>query len=136
MADGSWALRVCNGAALAPNLERMLHEIGMTPVHVDSCFGASARLQNSAPVVILTDDVLPDGTWADVLKAAASTPANPPVIVVSRLPDIELYLDVLEAGAYDFIVPPIGPAELGHIVGNVARKVSLPDKLRCAKAGS
>ena len=52
----------------------------------------------------------------DVVKAAKAAPGSTPVIVVSRVVDIPLYLDVLESGAYDFIVPPLTSAELAPMI--------------------
>ena len=78
------------------------------------------------PEVIFTDTQLPDGNWADVVQLAenASQPVN--VIVVSRLVDIRLYVEALQNGAFDFIVPPFEPSELSHVlrcaVGNVTTR--------------
>ncbi len=71
---------------------------------------------SSVPHLIFTDTALPDGTWADVLSLAADTiePAN--VIVVSRIVDIKLYIEAIECGAFDFIVPPFAAADLVHVL--------------------
>ncbi len=65
---------------------------------------------------MLTDTSFSDGTWLDVLVAAKAAPSRIPLIVVSRLDDIRLYLDVLEKGAHDFVAPPITAGELDYIV--------------------
>jgi DNA-binding NtrC family response regulator len=70
--------------------------------------------QSDSPQMIFTDTTLPDGTWMDVLRLAAQHLV--PVIVVSRLVDLALYVDCLERGALDFIVPPFVGADLAHIV--------------------
>jgi len=55
---------------------------------------------------------LSDGSWADVLEMAnkASAPVN--VIVMSRLPELHWYLEVLNRGAFDFITPPFDTSAL------------------------
>ena len=73
---------------------------------------------------MLAGTSLPDGTRADVLEAASTAPTTSPVIVVSALVDIKLYLDVLESGAYDFVVPPLSSDDLTHIVGPAMAKGS------------
>jgi FixJ family two-component response regulator len=44
--------------------------------------------------------------------------------VVARLVDMKLYLDVLESGAYDFVVPPLTSAGLAHVVRGAMLKGS------------
>ena len=48
------------------------------------------------------------------LSAKAQEPVN--VIVVGRLPDTRLYIEVMEHGAYDFIAPPIADSDLAHVL--------------------
>jgi DNA-binding NtrC family response regulator len=67
------------------------------------------------PRLIFTDLKLPDGTWSDVLQLASkASPAL--VIVVSPDVDAHLYLDALEQGAFDFLVPPFVGAEVAHVL--------------------
>jgi DNA-binding NtrC family response regulator len=112
-----WALLVYDAEEPVRAAEHILLDHGMAARRVRSCAAAYALLQESIlPSVVLTDTSLPDGSWADVLKAACTVRPSPPVIVVSRLVDIRLYLDVLESGAYDFIVPPLTQADWAHIL--------------------
>jgi DNA-binding NtrC family response regulator len=84
---------------------------------VGSCREAWRLLKGpSPPLLIFTESRLPDGTWSDLVRLAAQAPTPVSVIVVSRLVDVPFYLDALECGAFDFIVPPYQPAELAHIV--------------------
>jgi hypothetical protein len=70
----------------------------------------------SPPHLVFTEARLPDGTWADVVKKALGAPKPVKVIVVSRLVDVSLYVDTMEGGAFDFIVPPLSANELAHVV--------------------
>ncbi len=72
--------------------------------------------EHDPPEVVFTDTDLADGTWVDVLRLSATAHDPVEVIVVSRLPDIKLYIDVMESGAFDFIAPPFQDAGLAHIV--------------------
>jgi DNA-binding NtrC family response regulator len=117
MPDELWVLLVYYEEDPVRGMERILLDQGMSTRRVCNCSEAKAVLRESAPPVLaLTDTSLPDATWADVLEAASTAPTTAPVIVVSRIVDIELYLDVLKSGAYDFVVPPLDPADLAHIV--------------------
>jgi FixJ family two-component response regulator len=66
--------------------------------------------------VIFADSTLPDGTWADIVSLADKCPRPLNVVVVSRELDLDLYMKVLESGAFGFIVPPFMDADLLHIV--------------------
>lgn len=72
--------------------------------------------QPNPPQLVFTDTVLPDATWEEVLGMAAGAGEPLRVIVVSRLVNLDLYLKVLESGAFDFIVPPFLASDLAHIV--------------------
>src|SRR5262249_27009047 len=123
--EGLWVLLVYHEEDPVRGLERILLDQGMSTRRVRNCSEASAVLRGSAPpVLVLTDTSLADGTWADALEAASTAPTTVPVIVVSRLVDIQLYVDVLESGAYDFVVPPLNSAELVHIVRGAILKGS------------
>jgi FixJ family two-component response regulator len=65
---------------------------------------------------VSTEAQLTDGNWADVLTLAAkaSEPVN--VIVVAPHVDLILYIQAVERGAFDFIVPPFFDPELLHVV--------------------
>lgn len=74
------------------------------------------------PALIFTAVTLPDGTWADVVDAARDASSPCPVIVVSRLVDLELYLEVLQKGAADFIVPPFEANDLLSLIDAATKK--------------
>jgi FixJ family two-component response regulator len=68
------------------------------------------------PDLIFTDTALADGIWAEVEALAKRMLPRVPVIVVSGQVNVPLYLDALERGASDFIVPPFRDADLDHVV--------------------
>ncbi len=82
-----------------------------------SCQGASQELRRSdPPQLVFTDTTLPDGTWRDVVALAAKAAAPVNVIVVARLVDVPLYIEVIESGAFDFVAPPFVPLDLAHVI--------------------
>lgn len=96
-------------------LEPLLESLGIEVLQARSCAEAEAALVCAEPpVLIFTDTVLSDGTWADV-QSLAEHPGVP-VIVVSRFVDLPFYLEVLESGASDYIVPPFREADLAWVV--------------------
>ena len=79
--------------------------------------------QANPPHLVFCDTALPDCDWADIVLLArrASQPVN--VIVVARITDAKLYVETLEGGAFDFIVPPFPSLDLAHVVRCAAENV-------------
>ena len=98
-------------------LRHALDSQGVQTIQARNCAEAARLLQDSDPPELLfTDTQLPDGNWADAIRLArkATEPVN--VIVVSHVVDVSLYVEVVQAGACDFIAPPFEKAELAHVV--------------------
>jgi DNA-binding NtrC family response regulator len=96
-------------------LRRVLNEAGMHVRVAKSCAEAQQVLDSlSPPAIVFCDSSLPDGTWVDILTSGQA--AQVPVIVVSRLVDINLYINALEKGAADFIVPPFYGQDISHVL--------------------
>jgi len=75
------------------------------------------------PHLVFTEALLPDGTWADVVKLALAALKPVKVIVVSRLIDIRLYMETMDRGAFDFIVPPATSDELARVLAGAVESV-------------
>ena len=108
-------LLVSDGREPFEKLELALDNQGVKTYRAGSSAEVPVLLEQlDSPQMIFTDTTLSDGTWVDVLGLAARHMV--PVIVVSRLVDHELYIQSLERGAFDFVVPPFVSADLAHIV--------------------
>lgn len=125
MAEELLVLMVYDEVEPVQGLERILFNQGIRTRQVRTCSEARAALREPGqPALVLTDTSLPDGTWADVIAAASVSPTTVPVIVVSRMVDIKFYCHVMESGAYDFVVPPLAPADLDYIIRGAILKGS------------
>jgi DNA-binding NtrC family response regulator len=117
--DKMTALLVSDGGEPFEKLELTLNNQGIATSTVRTSAEATELLEQPGSLqMIFTDTILPDGTWADVLTFAARRLV--PVVVVSRLVDVRLYIETLERGAFDFIVPPFPTTDLAHIVNRAA----------------
>jgi DNA-binding NtrC family response regulator len=117
MNDELLALPVYGQEAGFRNVEQTLGDLGVRIQHAHTCWEARAALREPHSLrLILTATTLADGTWEDVRKLASVQGRAIPVIVVSRIVDIHLYLTILESGAADFIVPPFSAADLAYLV--------------------
>lgn len=97
--------------------------------------------------LVLLDLVLPDGRGLDLLGSVRSSRPETPVIVVSALGEVDDKVNLLDAGADDYLVKPFAFAELSaRIRANTrqgrpssrvlqARDVSLDTKTRRANRG-
>jgi DNA-binding response OmpR family regulator len=97
--------------------------------------------------LILLDLLLPDGNGLDILKKVRAERPEVPVIVVSALGEVDDKVDLLDAGADDYLVKPFAFAELAARVRAAARSgaasgrvltvgdLSLDTKTRVAKRG-
>lgn len=115
---------------------RRVHVLAVTPFDSDvqalsRIFGHTAWDLSSAPSlsraldymhanpapVILTETVLPDANWKDMLAAAAGMPHSPYLILTASNADDRLWAEALNLGAYDVLSKPYRAQEVFRIVG-------------------
>ena len=117
--------------ALQRRLEKLAIEVLTAGSYAET---APALWSDSPPHIVFTESRLADGDWADVLALAekASLPVN--VIVLAPFVDVGFYLQTIERGAFDFVVPPLSDSELLHVV-RVAAENALSRRLRHPATG-
>ena len=97
-------------------LRLALEEQSIEVVTAKNCAEAVLALWSDCPPhIVFTETDLADGNWADVLTLAARACAPVNVIVVAPFADISFYVQAIERGAFDFIVPPLSDTELLHV---------------------
>jgi DNA-binding NtrC family response regulator len=106
------------------SLRRALESQAIETQSVGTCHEANQTLWGRQPPhLVLADTRLPDGSWEVVVRLAARAPAPVNVIVVSEVVDIALYLEVIQRGAFDFIVPPMSLPDFAHVVWSAVENV-------------
>lgn len=109
-------------------LEEMLNEQAVRTTHAHHCAEARSMLAALDPVdLVLTDAALADGVWKDVIRLVRKLAADTPVIVMSRVVDMRLYLDTQDAGVADFIVPPMTPRDLTYVLTGAMQRTVPPE---------
>jgi len=117
MKPGSSVLLVSAGGGTHTALRSVLDDAGVPVRFARSCAEAQKIIKDlRIPAVLFSDTDLPDGTWMDVLALATQGQRRLPVVVVSRVVDINLYITALESGASDFIVPPFFRQDIAHVL--------------------
>ena len=108
-------------------LQLVLEALSIKVIRARSAQEAEEQLCDTpCPHLVLSDTVLPDGNWMDVLDVAAKAvePAN--VIIVSSMADTRLYLDTMDHGAYDFMTDSFTIPQIVHIL-----KCAIDNVCRC-----
>ena len=95
------------------NLRRVLTVLLTTDGHTVCEAGtfaeARAALQREPFDAVLTDQKLPDGDGLGVLAVATSLTTPPPVVVITAFATVELAVEAMRLGAFDFITKPFLP---------------------------
>ena len=107
----------------ARHLTDMLEDLPIGLDYAGSLQQASARLQQNAYEVVLTEAVLPDGNWLNVLQLAHDCPVEPRVIVTDPRADARLWAEALNLGAYDLVVQPFYGPEVRRILSNACSRM-------------
>lgn len=117
------ALLVHTRDETSQTLERILRLLSIKVLQARNCQEASLLLKGQRTTdLVFTGANLPDGSWADVLAMAQKSKSYMPVIVVSRMVDVGLYLDALGRGAFDLVTPPFVASDLAHIIRSAIYK--------------
>jgi DNA-binding NtrC family response regulator len=103
---------------------------GFSAVNDSSCGKARSLLEKRRFKVVFCSDSLPDGEYAEVIRAARPTP----VIVLSRSADWDSYLAALQAGAFDYIACPPDQAEVDRILSSALNEHLQPLRQRSSAA--
>jgi DNA-binding NtrC family response regulator len=64
------------------------------------------------PSLIFCDERLPDGGYADLLELKLPGGITPPIVVLTRNGEWELYMDATRRGAFDVIRSPWCPTDI------------------------
>jgi two-component system response regulator AtoC len=103
--------------------ELMLHAIeqadlkaiaGQIDVRVRATAEGALLLLNERPVdLVLTDVVMPGMDGLDLVHQIQKIDQDLPILVVTRLKGVQTAVDAMKRGAYDYILKPVNPTDLG-----------------------
>jgi DNA-binding NtrC family response regulator len=92
-------------------LQQQFARHGWRCVSSGLCSEAVASLQVHNPAAVLTQDVLPDGTWREVFQSAMAIRPEAIRVVCSGQSTLHLWMDVFAHGGCDLVPEPC-PDEL------------------------
>ncbi len=83
---------------------------------VQTCQEALDLSRNGSIPVVLCEPRMSDGNWNALLYALRELASPPALIVVSRLADERLWVEVLSLGGHDVLVTPFDRSELFRVL--------------------
>ena len=112
-----------------PSMRRVLSAVLVAAEHTTLEAGdlATARqLLSTEPVdVLLTDQKLPDGDGLTLLDAVAGADATIPVVVITAYASVDLAVEAMRRGAFDFLPKPFQPENVLSVVQKACERRSL-----------
>ena len=104
-------------------LQQMLHTLPVVLEHATSVRDARSRVEKDRYDVILTEALLQDGNWVDILHVARGVPREVQVIVTDPQADSRFWAEALNLGAYDLVTQPFYEPEVRRILYNACTRL-------------
>ncbi len=102
-------------------LAMTVRRMGLDAFCAESVDGARRMLEKRRFDFCLTDMKLPDGTGLQLIEHVQQHHEGMPVAVITAFGSIELAIDSMKAGAFDFLSKPIDLERLRNLVSNALR---------------
>lgn len=101
---------------------------------VESAEAALTALKTSSFDVVLTDYMLPGLNGLELLRKIKQQDANHVVIVMTAFGEVNLAVEAMKAGAFDFLEKPVDLEHLKLVIRRAAENVTLKRKLQHRQA--
>jgi len=112
-------------------LAMTIRRMGLEAFCADSLDAAKRQLEQRQVDFCLTDMKLPDGTGLQLIQHIQQRHEGLPVAVITAFGSIDLAIDSMKAGAFDFLSKPIDLERLRALVTNALRLQSATTVLNC-----
>jgi DNA-binding NtrC family response regulator len=93
-------------------VSRILEALSVQVIPCSTLDQAKQVLSLQRPNLIFCDERLPDGDYADLLELKLPGRISPPIVVLTRNGEWELYMDATRRGAFDVIRSPWCPTDI------------------------
>ncbi len=118
-----WVLYITPNSRDAERMTEMLSPLPLSLAHARDLRQARNMLPDRRFSVVLTEAVLPDGWWTDVLETAREVAPGTEVIVTDPLADASTWAEVLNLGGYDMLAQPFYEPEVQRILSNACSRM-------------
>ena len=112
-----------------PNMRRILtlilEEAGHTVAQAGGVKEAIEQITSNRFDLVITDQKMPDGDGFEVLRYCRENEPSLPVVILTALATVELAVEAMQAGAFDFISKPFVPEVVTAVAGRATERTKL-----------
>ena len=108
-------------------LEITLSRMGLNTVTAGTLAGGIAGMQKHTPNLCLTDMNLPDGKGIELVQWIQQHAPNTPVAVITAYGSMDIAIESLKAGAFDFVSKPVELPRLRELVNTALKLAQNPE---------
>jgi DNA-binding NtrC family response regulator len=120
--------------ATRKGLEESIRDLGGETRSVGTVKEAARAVQEFDPRLLIVDIHLPDGDGIDILRAARETDPDREGIVITGQGSIDNAIEALRAGAVDYLLKPLRPAQLEVVFNRLADRRRLESEVETLRA--
>lgn len=102
-------------------LEITLMRMGLKSTSANDVHGAYQAIKNDSFDLILTDMRLPDGNGLDIVRHVAESYPTTPIAVITAHGSMDLAIESMKAGAFDFVSKPIDIHKLRNLISQALK---------------
>lgn len=113
---GSRILLVDDDSFILESAARVLAGMQYSVTACSNAHDAGAEMQGHVFDVVITDVKMPEVSGLDLLEKIHDVHPQLPVILMTAYADLDIAVDAIKKGAFDFIIKPYHPAYLIHSV--------------------
>jgi two-component system response regulator AtoC len=103
-------------------LEQSIKDLGGDPRSVGTVAEAAKVLEEFSPHVLLIDINLPDGDGLEILRKARQDHPDLDAVVITGSASLDHAIEALRAGATDYLLKPLRPAQLEVVFQRIAER--------------
>ncbi len=111
------------------NISKFLQNKGYSTLEAPTLKESKAHLMKGNADVVLLDAMLPDGYGPTLLEEINQTLNSPPIIMITAHGDIDMAVNTMKNGAFDFFQKPIELDELEKSIRRAGEIVSMRREL-------
>ena len=120
--------------ATRKGLEESIKDLGGDPYCVGTAKEAAKALGEFDPRILIVDIHLPDGDGIEILRLAREGDPDREGIVITGQGSIDNAIEALRAGAFDYLLKPLRPAQLEVVFNRLADRRRLETEVETLRA--
>ena len=120
--------------ATRKGLEESIRDLGFETRAVGTSKEVSKVLEEFDPRILIVDIHLPDGDGIEILRLAREKDADREGVVITGQGSIDNAIEALRAGAFDYLLKPLRPAQLEVVFGRLADRRRLETEVETLRA--